>query len=222
MKKPFQALLAVAILAGSGLACNLGAKVAPTSAPVTQPSTSKILFQDDFSDKNSGWATLRDGEQVVDYEQDGLRFYITETQFDYWSVPDLSFDDVHIEVRAVKLGGPDDNDFGIICRYVDDGHFYGFLISSDGYYGISKMSDGEHNLLGSEDMQPSDVINKGTGSNDLAVDCNGSQLKLAVNGTTLLEVEDTEYTSGDVGLLAGTFDVGGVDILFDNFIVTKP
>ena len=32
--------------------------------------------------------------------------------------------------------GPDDNDFGIICRYIDDNQFYYAIISSDGYYGI--------------------------------------------------------------------------------------
>jgi len=209
------------ILALASLACNLGAQADPTAVTPTQ-APSNILFQDDFSDPKSGWHTLRDGDQLIDYEQDGLRFYVTETQFDFWSIPSLSFEDVHIDVIAVKLGGPDDNDFGVICRYQDEEHFYGFLISSDGYFGISKMVDGEHTLLGSEEMQPTDAINPGAASNAIAVDCIGDKLSLTVNGTKLLEVEDSDYTRGDIGLLAGTFDSPGVDILFDNFIVTRP
>jgi hypothetical protein len=220
MKKTLQPALALVALVLSTLACSLGAKVEPTGVPTNAPSN--VLFQDDFSDKTSGWHVIRENDQIVDYEQDGLRFLVTETQFDFWSVPGLSFGDAHIEVNAVKLGGPDDNDFGVICRYQDDQHFYGFLISSDGYYGISKMAGGEHNLLGSEDMLVSDAISKGTANNKIAVDCVGSTLRLTVNGTQLIEVQDTEYTKGDVGLMAGTFDVGGVDILFDNFVVTKP
>ena len=221
MNKSLKPGLALVVLAISVLACSLGPRLEPTGiAPTLAPSN--ILFQDDFSDVNSGWHVVREGDQVVDYEKDGFRFYVTETQFDFWSIPGLSLGDVHIDVNAVKLGGPDDNDFGVICRYQDDEHFYGFIISSDGYYGISKMSGGEHNLLGAEDMQVSDAINQGTANNAIGVDCIGSTLRLIVNGTTLLEVQDADYPKGDVGLMAGTFDVAGVDILFDNFVVTKP
>jgi hypothetical protein len=222
MKNSLRLFLVIIVLGFAGIACNLGAGNTPIQPPADTQVVNNILFQDDFSDPNSGWLTLHDGDQLVDYQQDGLRFYITESQFDYWSVPNLSFGDVHVEVNATKLGGPDDNDFGVICRYKDEGHFYGFLVSSDGYYGISKMVDGEHELLGSNNMQPSDVINTGAASNTLTVDCIGNTLRLSVNGTTLLEVQDGDYASGDVGLLAGTFDTAGVDILFDNFIVTKP
>jgi hypothetical protein len=38
----------------------------------------------------------------------------------------------------------------------------------------------------------------------------------------LTSVTDSTLTSGDVGLLASTYDEAGVDILFDNFIVTVP
>lgn len=219
MKNTLRIGLIVGVVALSALACSLGAQVTQQAAT---PTISNILFQDDFSDKNSGWHTLTEGDQVVDYQQNGFRFYVTETQFDYWSVPGLSFTDAVIQVNAVKVGGPDDNDFGVICRYQDDSNFYGFLVSSDGYYGISKMADGEHNLLGSEDMQPSDAINQGAASNTLKVSCVGSTLSLTVNGQKLLEVEDSDYTRGDIGLIAGTFDVGGVDVVFDNLVVTKP
>jgi hypothetical protein len=35
-------------------------------------------------------------------------------------------------------------------------------------------------------------------------------------------VPDTSFTSGDVGLIAGTYEEAGTDVLFDNFVVTKP
>jgi len=38
----------------------------------------------------------------------------------------------------------------------------------------------------------------------------------------LTSVADSTLSSGDVGLLASTYDEAGVDILFDNFTVTTP
>ena len=35
-------------------------------------------------------------------------------------------------------------------------------------------------------------------------------------------MQDETFTTGDVGLIAGTFDAAGTDIRFDNFVVSKP
>ena len=43
-----------------------------------------------------------------------------------------------------------------------------------------------------------------------------------MNGQQLIQVQDAEFTAGDVGLIAGTYDVPGTDIRFDNFIVYQP
>jgi hypothetical protein len=194
---------------------------AGSNEPKVTPTTSNVLFQDDFSDQDSGWNTSSDELGSVEYEDGGFRFFVNEVQFDYWSVPDLNFSDVHIEVDGKKAGGPDDNDFGVICRYQDEKNFYAFLISSDGYYGISKMKEGEHNVIGTDGMQYSDLILPGAATNRIGADCIGSRLVLYVNGEELLQIEDSEFTDGDIGLLAGTFDSPGVDIVFDNLVVTR-
>ena len=71
-------------------------------------------------------------------------------------------------------------------------------------------------------MQPSEAIQQGGAQNTIRADCVGSTLSLYVNGQKLDEVQDTEFASGDVGLIAGSFDTPGTDIHFDNFVVTKP
>jgi hypothetical protein len=73
-----------------------------------------------------------------------------------------------------------------------------------------------------EKMQTSDVIRQGQATNRIRATCNGSLLGLSVNGYDLVEVEDVDFTAGDVGLIAGTFETPGTDILFDNFKVLKP
>jgi hypothetical protein len=71
-------------------------------------------------------------------------------------------------------------------------------------------------------LQPSKAIRLGTALNRLRADCVADRLTLYVNGEKLVEVQDTEFASGDVGLIAGTYQSAGTDIRFDNFIVYQP
>ena len=70
-----------------------------------------------------------------------------------------------VGVDASKLGGPDDNSFGVICRYRDAENFYAFLVSSDGYYGIIKVKDGKYSLLSGKNMDFNSGIVRGRGTN---------------------------------------------------------
>jgi hypothetical protein len=52
--------------------------------------------------------------------------------------------------------------------------------------------------------------------------CSGSELVLAVNGVVLARVSDNSFNSGDVGLVAGTWEKGDLVVGFDNLKVYKP
>jgi len=190
---------------------------------VTDPfEPGSTLLSDDFSAELSGWGIWdREGGSVT-YDQDGLRIMVNETQFDYWSVAGRNFGDVQVEVDAKKLAGPNDNDFGIICRYLDKNNFYMLVISSDGYYGIAKVRMGQYSMIGADQLQYSSAIAQGSRQNHLRADCVDSTLRLYANNQLLMEAVDKDFTSGDVGLLAGAYNESGVDILFDNFVVKKP
>jgi len=110
---------------------------------------------------------------------------------------------------------------GRYYRYVDVENYYFGIISSDGYYAIGTVIGGTQSIIG-ENMQPSDAVNTGYESNRIRFDCVGSTLSLYVNGKLVQEETDSSFTSGDVGLMAGTFDTAGAQIAFDNFVVSKP
>jgi hypothetical protein len=217
MKHRLLAILSVLILAS--LACQGLSPGGDTTQPVEE---SNVLFQDDFSDPGSGWDRVDVADGITDYDNGIYRIYVNTENTDVWANPGLNFSDVHIEVDATKIAGDDNNDFGIVCRYQDNSNFYFFIISSDGFYGVGKVVDGVQNLIGVESMPPSDKINQGNASNHLRADCVGSQLSIHVNGELLDTFEDSDFTSGDVGLLAGSFAVPGTDVHFDNFVVLKP
>ena len=214
MRRIFYLSLAILMLLLPAMACG--------SSTETAPLPEGVLFQDDFSDTSSGWDRVDVSEGVTDYADGVYRIFVNTDNTDVWANPGLNFTDMSIEVEATKVGGPDDNDFGVICRYEDVENFYMFIISSDGYFGILRVTGGEQELLGESEMVYSDKIKTGNATNTLMADCVGTTLTLYVNGTPLISVEDSSLTSGDVGLVAGCFDVAGTDIHFDDFVVRQP
>lgn len=213
-------LLALAVLAAAALAC----EYVPGSTPAegTKTPGGEVIYQDDFSNTSSGWTTWKQENSEVAYEAGGLSMRIKEPSYDYWARPGKRFLESRIEVDATKIGGPDNNDFGLICRYRNGDNFYGFFASSDGYFGIVRVKDGEYLVLGADKMQYSEALKKGSATNHLRGDCVGNTLTFYINGTRLVQARDDTFESGEVGVLAGTYDQPGVEILFDNFIVFKP
>ncbi len=181
-----------------------------------------VLYKDDFSNATSGWDRVDEADRATDYAAGVYRILVKGKNIDVWARPGLSFGDVRVEVEGTKAGGDDNNDFGVICRYQDDQNFYFMVISSDGYYGIAKRKEGQVSLLGNTMMVSSDQIKQGAATNHLRADCVGSTLRLFINEVMVFETQDTDYQKGDVGLLAGSFDNPGTEILFDNFVVLKP
>lgn len=216
MDKRYRLYAVIIVLSFAILACSV------LSGGDSSSESSNVLFKDDFSSSNSGWDQVRADDGITDYENGVYRINVLVPDTDVWANPGLDFTDTQVEVDATKVGGPDDNDFGIICRYQDTDNYYYFIISSDGYYGIGKVVDGEYNLIGMDSMPPSEAINQGADTNHLRADCIGNTLTLYVNGEELDSKEDNEFTSGDVGLLAGTYTESGTDIHFDDFYVYKP
>lgn len=193
-----------------------------TAAPQDQSAPpGSVLFQDDFAQPVTGWDRLLADQGMMDYDGGGYRFLVNDLNTNFWATPHRNFSDVRLEVDTGKLGGPDENRIGLLCRFTGNDYYF-FLISSDGYYGIGLFTGGRAVLLGQGEMQSSEYIHTGLAINHLRADCAGSTLTLYVNGFQTASVQDSTLTSGDVGLLAGTFSQPGVDVIFDNFVVLKP
>ena len=185
-------------------------------------SANNILFQDDFSETDSGWDRTRDDFLITDYEEERYQISINDVNFYGWANPGKIFSDTRIKTDAELVEGAMDSEYGIICRYKDVNNFYVGMISADGFYAIIKNKNGKFELVGMDYMQDSPVINQGTAANKLQFDCIGDTLSLYANGEILAEVKDSEFSNGDVGLIASTYDNPGAKVLFDNFAVQRP
>ena len=196
----------------------------PTVEPPV-PASGTVLFQDDFSNPISGWKHFSAPGGMMDYDSGVYRFIVLDAPYHYWSTPGRKFTDTRVEVDVAKLEGPESNRAGIICRLQNiEGypHFYFFVISSDGYYAIGRTDNMANVLLGQDQLMYSAYINTGLALNHLRADCAANMLSFYVNGFLISQVTDSALANGEVGLVAGTFEQGGVDIIFDQFIVLQP
>ena len=188
--------------------------------PVVNPG--EVLFQDDFSRSDSGWDRYADDTYTADYVDGGYRIQVQATDMLVWSLPQVDFEDVLIRVEGRYFSGPIDNVYGVICRYLDPENFYFFLISSDGYAGIGRYASGEKELLNHETLLPTDTLGPIDEHNLIQAACVGKTLTLWVNGEVVAEATTQDTWHGDVGLIVGSYEQGGVEIQFDNFSTLKP
>ncbi len=222
MRKGYLVLLTALALAALACGFSFGGGGDPTEAGGN--GGANVILQDDFSDTGSGWDRATSDEAQTDYQNGQYRILVNAEAYSAWANPNLSsYSDTRVEVDATKAGGDDDNEFGVICRHSDVENYYVGMISSDGFYGFfSRVGGGDLQLIAAESMDTSSAINQGSATNHIRFDCVGSTLTLYVNDTMLGSVTDSTHTSGDVGLYAGTYDIGGTDILFDKFVVYQP
>src|SRR5688572_30306462 len=188
--------------------------------PVSTANSGDILYQEQFENNRTGWARFSNENGIMDYDSGGYRILVQQPQLNIWSTSEKDFGDVRVEADVIKLDGPDENRMGLICRY-RGGDYYFFMISNDGYYVIGKFIGGLTLLLGQTEMQASEAIQIGT-MNHLRADCIGDTLTFYINFTEVASTTDTDFPSGDVGVVAGSFAEPGVDVLFDNFVVIQP
>ncbi|QRN82491.1 hypothetical protein JR338_08650 [Chloroflexota bacterium] len=185
-----------------------------------------VLFQDDFSDVNSGWDRNDWDNGFTDYVDGAYQIVVKTDNHDVWANPYRYFGgDVSVEVEVTKVAGELDDNYGILCRYSGEPaspSFYFFYISSDGYASIGKTIDGSSTLLSSDQMEYTDAINQGYATNYLQATCIGSELSFYINGVLVATATDSSLVDGDVGLDGGTFSAPTATFSFDNFVVTEP
>jgi len=192
-------------------------------AATPQPAGT-VLFSDAFESDSGAWkTTLQDDGSMIGLQAGGLRFVLNTPQQDFFSVLKDDYADLTIDVDMLKMNGPDDNLMGVVCRLQDLENYYAFLITSDAYYGIARVVDGQYILLNNTYMENNiDIIQQGIDSNHVRVGCVQNALWLEVNGVMLAAAYDDTFTDGRAGLMAGSASVAGVDVLFDNFTITQP
>lgn len=195
-----------------------------TVAPGTEiPGLGHVILADDFSDENSGWWT---GEVpdlgVIRYAHGAYEIEVQPPDGLMLSTMAVAEGDMDLTVTArMSEGFAKGNPVvGLMCRVQEDSGGYYFYVSPGGSYAIFKLSEGSWIPL--SDWANSPAIRTGDQSNDLSIICQGETLSFIVNATPLTEVIDSEFSAGDIGLLAASYDEMPVVVRFDDLFLREP
>jgi len=219
-KKWVVAALAILLVALLGLVWGLTTFFGLRSPRPTPMPEAELPWGDDFSELGD-WQAESDATAQVEVQDGVMRVYVAVPNQLAWAYVGREFSDFRLVVEAAQVAGPDDNEYGVLVRMQDPDHFYRFSISGDGYYMVSKY-DGEMWEPLSGDWALSDAIQTGAAANLLEVVCQGATMTFLVNGERLAQVDDADYSRGDICLYAGSFFEPGVEVHFDNLRVEEP
>jgi len=256
MKKHlFYFIVAVTCLALAMLACNAVTSLASpgnsnssssesnaTSVPNNTASSSNsgssnsgsasggspnVVYQDDFSNDNSGWGTGSDANKVVEYTNGTLEFQVLKAEDMVYSGPnETDYKDIHIVVSAAPNNTDKNSYFGILCdQQVTSEAFYYAAITPAGQYAIAKASVAQDDvfLTGGNNWKTSKLIPVNASSYTIGFDCGSDgTLTLYVNGKQIDSVTDTTYTDGYIGLFAASDNkANSADVSFSNYVATS-
>ena len=202
----------------------------PTRTPATsqpQPVASggagwQEAFRDDFG-QDRGW-TRRDDEYFRFWLEAG-RLQLLAKQPGYVGFSLLAgktYSDVAVEVDAVVEASPEGGRIGLTLRHTDQG-YYQLEASTQGAVSAFKFVRSENKIYTLKSDTTQAVRSAVRASNRLRAEARGSTLRLYANGTLVLEVSDSSFVQGQVGLGFGTLAGGpGMQVSFDNLVIQIP
>lgn len=186
---------------------------------IPEEQGAQVVLSDNFSDPNSGWDDDAWDEGSVHYVNGEYQITVDNQNWVVWSYLSQDFDNAIVSVKTRIASPTGVGDYGILLRYVDNTHYYAFEVTEDGYFSIWKR-DGDETIM-VYDWEFSDAIPV-SGTFTLNAAAVGNRLLIGVNDVLLADVTDDSFTSGKVGLIAGTLDKTGLTIAFDDFQVLEP
>jgi len=192
-----------------------------TFTPTTPPQPSFFpVFEDDF-EQRYGWPVERMESAEFMFTAGGYAIKSSIKNDLVFAVRSDAYADVRIDVDAKVASGPLDSYYGVVCRFMNGGNYYILAVGSDGWYGIGKKVLSQLHFI-QEGYDVENVIYTAGLPNRIRADCLKDSLSLYVNGEKMLEVTDTEFTAGSIGLVVGNRTDSEVQIIFDNFALFEP
>lgn len=187
--------------------------------------TAQALYRDDFIPGQTGnWFLEGDdlGNTAIVNEQLVVSVKIPNT-VQFATLQEQVFSDFVLEVDARQGSGNPDSSYGVLFRMQDDHQFYRFEITGDGHFMLERRNgDGTWRRL-LADWTVSAAINQGINVvNRLKIIASGSQISIYANDVLLQQVSDPTYTTGTIGLDAGSFGDSNLQVAFDNLVVYGP
>ena len=215
---------------------------------VPVPRAGELLYVTTFDAFNEDWQQYEgrlSAQVTTDGQNAAMQITVDDVREGAFTLLDRMFSDFDLIVEARQTAGPEDLNapgFGVIFRHQNNDNFYSFLISSDGYYQVSRRRGGVDEAL--SDWAETPLIHPGQAANTIRVIAQGHTFEFFINDEqvplcltlwnpavpgecidsepVMQLVDDTFPPQGRIGLGARSFDQGGVMVAFDNLLVCGP
>ncbi len=131
-----------------------------------------------------------EGRQSASITDGALRISVGLAQDGNYSLSDYSFRNFDVRVSARAVAGPLDNGYGVIFRLLDRDNYFLFMVSSDGFYSVQRILDGQLREISTWIPTTNSVpelngltVNAGLEAvNDMRVIARGDTFEFYVNG----------------------------------------
>ena len=207
------------------LACGVGLllTVGLWTATVAAVGSVVVLYAQDFS---SGLPTQWDTsstEQVERWISNGEYHLLVHRPYftAFGILLGRTFDNGCFAVDITQREGSPHVSYGLAFRFRAPNSYYRFAISGDGYFELTRCSEGQSCYV--IYRKRCHVLRLGCGmTNRLELEADGCHLRCLVNGALLAEITDScPSSSGSIGIFVETLFHGGVHVAFDNIGVTQ-
>ena len=141
--------------------------------------------------------------------------------FIYWTYPSVTpVTDFTLSVDAQQIEGPQDGQYGLVFRILDEYNYYLFMIDKDKNYSFQLYNDGKWFTITYGTISPAVLQDN---DNRITVIGEGSHFRFYIND--IFFSEETEHTlpSGKYGIAVGlTYPQDQAIFEFDNFEIRSP
>jgi hypothetical protein len=183
-----------------------------------------VLFADQFVPGETGrWLIEGDRVSAAALRNEQLTIAVNEAQTVHYATLDNEiFTDFVLDVETTLLSGNPENSFGVLFRMADGQQFYRFALTGSGLYMVERR-DGDSVASLTQGWLDSVDLVQGVGAvNRLQIRVEGDQFAFTINGAPTTELTDGSFTRGNIALDAGTFARPGIEVAFDNLVITRP
>lgn len=196
----------------------------PTSAPVTN-TNSNVLYQDDFTNPNTGWSEEKFDNYFIGYHEPEYYHVEIESPNSKTTVFEPGkqvYGDATLKLKVLTVSAKTDPNgdfrYGLVFRRSGD-QYYAFTISprTKKWYILKSTPNALTVLAEGTDSSLNDLDVDDT----LRVDLQGSNFFFHINDRLIGQITDVDYASGEVGFYVQTLDAPTVHIHFDELTVSN-
>jgi hypothetical protein len=203
-----------------------GDPAAESVACPSLPEDWRVVMDNDFDVNQYGWQLGGDSDEYADSElkmEDGLLYYDVHAMQSVFSLEkpvSKKVRDFYLSTSVRKLEGPDDLEYGVTFRHIED-RVYFFSIQDSGLVKV-RFRDLNSNWQGTMLSSYSPKVHAGQ-RNQLVVFSEDDAYHICVNGFEQGKFYIDDYQSGEIGIALELENAGDyAELEYDDLIVYAP